>query len=313
MTARFVSSLAPVIALAFIFLGGRAAAPVSVVALIICFFFLNSEARSRLHLERELGAKAEFQKDLNRHLELRVTERTAELEAANKELESFTYSVAHDLRAPLRHISGFAKLLGKSSARLSDEDRHFLVRINEGACQMGQLVEDLLALAGVGRRELRRELVGLDAVVKHVIAQLKPECEGRAIEWKISPLPFVVCDPTLIRQVFVNLLSNAVKFTGPREKAVIEVGAAEEDGRPVIFVKDNGVGFDMKYADKLFGVFQRLHRQEDFEGTGVGLVTVQRIVHKHGGEVWAKAELNKGASFYFTTNARIEKESKHAV
>jgi len=238
----------------------------------------------------------EIQK-LNRDLDRRASE----LEAANKELEAFTYSVSHDLRAPLRHIDGFSQLLVEEyGPQLPEEVRRYLSRIQGGARQMGQLVDDLLNLARIGRKEIKLQVTGLGSVVEQVVSELKPETGERAIDWKIESLPFVECDPALLKQVFANLLSNAVKYTRPRERAVIEVGSMTGNGQPAIFVRDNGVGFSMKYADKLFGVFQRLHRAEDFEGTGVGLATVQRIIHKHGGRVWAEAELDKGATFYFT-------------
>ncbi len=234
---------------------------------------------------------------LNKDLEYRA----ADLAATNKELEAFTYSVSHDLRAPLRHIDGFSKLLlEEQSAGLSEEARRYLSRIRDGTCRMGQLVDDLLNLARLGRKELSLQVTALNPLVEEVVSELKRDNAERAIEWKLEPLPFVECDPGLMKQVFANLLSNAVKYTRPRERAVIEVGTTAQNGRPEIFVRDNGVGFNMKHADKLFGVFQRLHRPEDFEGTGVGLATVQRIVHKHGGRVWAEAELDKGATFYFT-------------
>ena len=175
---------------------------------------------------------------------------------------------------------------------------------------MGLLVDDLLNLARVGRRDLSLQVSGLKSVVDEVIAELAPECEGRKIEWKVGNLPFVECDPGLIKQVFQNLLSNAVKFTRPRLHAVIEVGQKEEHGNSAVFVRDNGVGFSMKYSDKLFGVFQRLHRPEDFEGTGVGLATGQRIVQKHCGRIWAEAELDKGATFFFTLGGSEKTELK---
>jgi len=234
-----------------------------------------------------------------RTAELSVTNQ--ELGAANKELEAFTYSVSHDLRAPLRHIDGFSRLLlEEHSQKLPEEARHYLERVREGTRQMGNLVDDLLNLARVSRQEPRRQVTGLGSLVEEARRELKAELEGREVEWRIGALPFVECDPALMKQVFANLLSNAVKFTRPRKPAVIEVGSRAENGRPAVFVRDNGVGFSMKYADKLFGVFQRLHRPEDFEGTGVGLATVQRIIQKHGGQVWAEAELDKGATFYFT-------------
>jgi len=241
---------------------------------------------------------------LNAELEQRVLERTTQLEAANKELEGFTYSVSHDLRAPLRHIGGFSKiLLEEFGPQVPDGAQHYLQRIQEGTRRMGLLVDDLLNLARVGRHELSLQVAGLNTVIEEVVRELKQDCEGRQVEWKTGGLPFVECDPGLMKQVFQNLLSNALKFTRPRSPAVIEVGQKTEDGQTVLFVRDNGVGFSMKYSDKLFGVFQRLHRPEDFEGTGVGLATVQRIVQKHGGRVWAEAELDKGATFNFTLGA----------
>jgi PAS domain S-box-containing protein len=231
--------------------------------------------------------------------------RSAELEEANKELEAFTYSVSHDLRAPLRHVDGFSKLLLEEPASgLSDDARSYLQDIRESTLEMGRLVDDLLALARVGRKELVLQVTGLGALADLVITELKRANVGRVIEWKIEKLPFVECDPGLVKQVLVNLLSNAIKYTRPREVAVIEVGATVKNGIPAIYVRDNGVGFNMKNASKLFGVFQRLHRQEDFEGTGVGLATVQRIIHKHGGKVWAEAELDRGAAFFFTLTDR---------
>lgn len=248
---------------------------------------------------------------LNQELEQRVIRRTAQLEAANKELEAFTYSVSHDLRAPLRHISGFSKMLTEEfGSTLPPEAQHHLQRIQEGTRRMGLLVDDLLNLGRIGRHEVRLQVTGLNSVVNETLADLKAECEGRQLEWKIGTLPFVECDPALMKQVFQNLLSNAVKFTRPRSQAVIEVGRKDQDGGTVVFVRDNGVGFNMKYADKLFGVFQRLHRQEDFEGTGVGLATVQRIIQKHGGRIWVEAELDKGATFYFTLGASEHTETK---
>jgi light-regulated signal transduction histidine kinase (bacteriophytochrome) len=229
-----------------------------------------------------------------------LEQRRSDLAAANKELEAFTYSVSHDLRAPLRHIDGFSKLLLEEySTELPDEARHYLTRVRDGTRHMGKMVDDLLNLSRVGRREPTVQLTGLNSLVEEVRSDLQPDVGGREIEWQIGPLPFVECDPALIKQVLANLLSNAVKFTRLRKRTVIEVGATTRDGEPVIFVRDNGVGFNMKYADKLFGIFQRLHRQEDFEGTGVGLAIVERIIHKHGGRVWAEAALDKGATFYF--------------
>ena len=227
--------------------------------------------------------------------------RSMSLEAANKELEAFTYSVSHDLRAPLRHVDGFSRLLlEKHSSQLDEEGKRMLERVRQGTQHMGALVDDLLNLSRVSRREVSALVTDLNTLLEEVLGELKPSWQGRQVEFQIGRLPFAHCDPGLIRQVLVNLLSNAIKFTRPRARTIIEVGQAQNDACSVVFVRDNGVGFKMKYAGKLFGVFQRLHRAEDFEGTGVGLVTVQRIIHKHGGRVWAAAEIDMGATFYFT-------------
>jgi PAS domain S-box-containing protein len=245
-------------------------------------------------------AEAEIQQ-LNAELEKRVLERTAELTAANKELESFTYSVAHDLRAPLRHIDAFSKMLHEDFAPLLPQEvKHYLDNIRASAGKMSVLVDDLLNLARVGRQELRRQPTPLGRLVDEVRAELQQETAGRKLEWHIDPLPAVECDPGLMKQVFANLLSNAVKYTRPRPVAVIQVGYRRANGGMAVFVRDNGVGFNMKYADKLFGVFQRFHRAEEFEGTGVGLATVERIVRKHGGHIWADAVVGQGATFFFT-------------
>jgi PAS domain S-box-containing protein len=257
--------------------------------------------------------------------EERDLRRTAELEAANKELEAFSYSVSHDLRAPLRHIGGFSKMLVEEfGSTLDPTAQHYLDRIQAGAQKMGLLVDELLNLARVGRRALTLQPAKLNAIVAEVIAMLQAESEGRSVEWVIADLPVVECDPVLVKQVFQNLLANALKFTSPAisagggaragtpapARAIIEISCAEDDGLPVIMVRDNGIGFDMKYVDKLFGVFQRLHRAEDFEGTGIGLATVQSIVQKHGGRVWAEGEVGKGAAFYFTLSAGKQVEVK---
>jgi PAS domain S-box-containing protein len=223
------------------------------------------------------------------------------LQAVNAELEAFTYSVSHDLRAPIRQIEGFSKILGEHLGKNIDpETNRYLRRIQEGAQQMGRLVDDLLHLAQLGRQHAEPRRTSLDALVDEVLTNLQAELMERGIECRVESLPEVVCDPGLIKVVFMNLLSNAVKYTRGRKDAVIELGHTMQDGQLVIYVRDNGVGFDMKYADKLFGVFQRLHRSEEFEGAGVGLAIVSRIIRKHGGTIWAEAVPNRGATFYFT-------------
>jgi light-regulated signal transduction histidine kinase (bacteriophytochrome) len=213
----------------------------------------------------------------------------------------------------LRHISGFSKMLAEEfGSTLDPTAQHYLDRIQSGTHQMGLLVDELLNLARVGRHGLNRQATKLNSMVAEVVAILQPESEGRQVEWVIADLPAVECDSILVKQIFQNLLANALKFTRPRAHAVIEVGhkKAEGDGQPVFMVRDNGIGFSMKYVDKLFGVFQRLHSAEEFEGTGIGLVTVQRIVHKHGGRVWAEGEPDKGAAFYFTLGVGKQAEPK---
>jgi signal transduction histidine kinase len=240
-------------------------------------------------------------------LEQKVQERTAQLTALNAELEAFSYSVSHDLRAPLRHITGFTQILKEEYGSTMDPGAQgYLERIQAGTENMGRLIEALLKMAQLSRKELICEVTDLNLLVKDVIAELRPELESRRVDWHISDLPSAECDSSLLKQVFANLISNAVKYTRRREVAVIEIGHLPEQNAPVIFIRDNGAGFDEKYADKLFGVFQRLHSAKEFEGTGVGLSTVQRIIRKHGGEIWAKGEVNKGATFFFS----LQKKSR---
>jgi light-regulated signal transduction histidine kinase (bacteriophytochrome) len=239
---------------------------------------------------------------LNEELEERIVKRTAQLETANHELEAFSYSVSHDLRAPLRHIGGFARILMSDfGSGMAPEAKGHLQRIDDAVIRMGLLVDGLLSLAKLGRQSLKLRPTELNAVVAEAISVLQPEYEGREVEWRIAPLPALECDVVLMGQVFQNLLGNALKYSRGRSKTVIEVDSIQQAGEPaVLFVRDNGAGFDMQYAEKLFGVFQRMHTEAEFEGTGVGLATVQRIIQKHGGRIWAEAETDHGATFYFT-------------
>ena len=259
---------------------------------------LHAQIRARALAEEEV-------RELNADLGKRVKQRTAELEEMNRELEAFSYSVSHDLRAPLRHLDGFSRILQQTyGPQLPDEAQHYLERIRTAARHMSQLVEDLLHLARVGRQTTRLKMQPLRELVDEARNEMEPECLEREIRWEIGALPEVEVDPGLVRQVFLNLFSNAVKFTRERKVATIEVGSFEGNGMQVIFVRDNGAGFDPRHAEKLFGVFQRLHRQDEFEGTGIGLATVHRIVQKHGGRVWAESQVNQGACFYFSVPFR---------
>ncbi len=231
----------------------------------------------------------------------RLERRTSELSETNIELESFSYSVAHDLRAPLRHITGYSGIfLEDYGPQIDAEGRRRLVKIGESAKRMGQLVDDLLSLSKIGLQELSLQTTELDSLLRQALRELEVESAGREIEWRIGELFSAECDPGLMMQVFVNLLSNAVKYTGKRDHALIEVGHMMQNSERVVFVRDNGAGFEMQYLGKLFGIFQRLHKAQDFEGTGVGLAIVQRILRKHGGRIWAEAKLGQGATFFFT-------------
>ncbi len=237
--------------------------------------------------------------ELNRTLDQRVAERTAELERANRELDAFSYSVSHDLRAPLRAINGFAHLVEESDgAALSAEGRGYLERVRRNALRMGELIDDMLRFARVGRGDIELRKVSPGETAADVVRELQAEYPRAAAT--VAALPEAVCDPRMLKQVFANLIGNAFKYSARREDARIEVGAREEDGETVYFVRDNGAGFDMRHAQRLFGVFQRLHHERDFPGTGVGLATVKRIVERHGGRIWAEAAPGEGATFLFT-------------
>ncbi|MGE3539370.1 MAG: ATP-binding protein [Candidatus Tectimicrobiota bacterium] len=234
-------------------------------------------------------------------LEQRVIERTAELEVANRELEAFSYSISHDLRAPLRAINGFARiLLEEHTSALPEEAQEYCHFLRDNAQHMGQLIDDLLAFSRLSRQPLSRQRVAPADLVRQALSELRAIEGERQIEVQVGDLPLCQADPALLRQVLINLLGNAFKFTSQRQVALIEVGAHRAGGETVYFVKDNGVGFNMAYADKLFGVFQRLHRADEYEGTGVGLAIVQRIIHRHGGRIWAEAAVQQGATFFFT-------------
>ena len=245
---------------------------------------------------------------LNRELERRVAERTAQLEAANKELEAFAYSVSHDLRSPLRHVDGFLGMLrARIGPALDEESAHYMALISDAAVRMGALIDALLAFSRMGRNELATARVDLGLLVREAVAELEPEARGRTIDWRISDLPVVAGDRTMLRLVLVNLISNALKFTQPRERAEIQIGCQPGPAAEVVvFVRDNGVGFDLKFAGKLFGVFQRLHAAHEFEGTGVGLANVRRVIGRHGGRTWAEAVVGAGATFYFSLPRREE-------
>ena len=254
------------------------------VLLASVYFLIHHDVAERRRVAAELQSRGEL------------------LQAANKELESFSYSVSHDLRAPLRHIDGYAALLSKAAGvTLDDKARRYLETISSSAKQMGELIDDLLVFSRMGRQDMLRTTVNLDQLLKTVLHDLRLDLQGRAISWTMHPLPNVSGDPAMLRQVFVNLISNALKFTATRPEAKIEVGVAKQSPSEVeIFVRDNGVGFDMQYVNKLFGVFQRLHRNDEFEGTGIGLANVRRIIHRHGGRTWAEGALGQGATFYFS-------------
>ena len=261
---------------------------------IVTVFAIATDISEKRRAEDEL-------RKAHDELEVRVAERTADLEAVNKELESFSYSVSHDLRAPLRHMSGFVELLIKRVKDHPDEKTYsYAGSIYESSKKMGMLIDKLLNFSRLGRSAMSKNKVNLNALVKEVVREIQGELKERKIRWEIDELPDVVGDKSLLRLVLVNLVSNAVKFTSTRPEAEIRIGCKDEEDRFTCSVSDNGVGFNMKYVEKLFGVFQRLHTQDEFEGTGIGLSIVQRIIARHGGRVWAEGAVGQGATFYFT-------------
>lgn len=245
-------------------------------------------------------------------LNTELRERAAQLEAANTELESFSYSVSHDLRAPLRHVQGYVEMLTREiEGQLSDKTRHYVTTISKAGREMGELIDSLLAFSRMGRSEMREGVVDLDVIIQECRKTFELTTLDRTIHWKIHPMPKVLGDVTMIKQVLANLLGNAVKYTRNRREAEIEIGCAgKEENRSIFFVSDNGAGFDMKYSDKLFGVFQRLHRSDEFEGTGIGLANVRRIILRHGGRTWAEGQVDIGATFYFTLKPAPPSNSK---
>ena len=267
------------------------------------FSIFIRDIRERRRAEHEI-------RELTTQLEQRVQKRTRELEEANRELESFSYSVSHDLRAPLRHVQGFVELLRRNSeGQLSDKCRRYLDTISDASREMGVLIDDLLSFSRMGRSEMRDEPVDLNELTRECLARFETALRGREVAWTIPELPAVRGDRAMLKQVLVNLLDNAIKYTRPRDRAEIHVGCAGvEDGRATFFVRDNGVGFDPAYAHKLFGVFQRLHRPEEFEGTGIGLANIRRIVGRHGGRTWAEGQVDQGATVFFSLQANAEDE-----
>jgi signal transduction histidine kinase len=259
-------------------------AVLQLILLASVYFLIHHDVTERRRVATELQRRGEL------------------LEAANKELEAFSYSVSHDLRAPLRHIDGYAALLSKAAGEaLNDKARRYLQTISDSAKQMGQLIDDLLVFSRMGRQDMLRTTINLDQLVKTVLHDLRLDLQGRTISWTMHPLPNVSGDPAMLRQVFLNLISNALKFTATKAETKIEIGSVSRNsGEAEVFVRDNGVGFDMQYVNKLFGVFQRLHRTDEFEGTGIGLANVRRIIHRHGGRTWAEGAPNQGATFYFS-------------
>ncbi len=285
-----------------IFLGGILIMSLSTVQknLLLSVKYNHEQAKTLDEMNRKLN-------DLNQYLEDKVKARTQQLRVANQELEAFSYSVSHDLRAPLRAMNGFSNILMEEYREaLPEEAQHYLDLIGNNSNKMSELINGLLLFSRTGKQALKISKVSCMGMVKQILADLRSEQVGSEIEIKLGRLPACQADPTLLKQVWVNLLYNAFKFTKWKDNARVEISSKKINGETVYFVKDNGVGFDMSYVDKLFGVFQRLHSEAEFEGTGVGLAIVQRIITRHGGKIWAEAEVDNGAAFYFTVGGRSE-------
>jgi PAS domain S-box-containing protein len=262
----------------------------------------QGQAVAILETNNDITERKRREEDIQ-SLNQELAKRSTELESINRELEAFAYSISHDLRAPLRHMAGFTELLQKKASSVVDEkSNRYIAMILDSAKRMGNLIDDLLAFSRIGRAETQKTLVSLPQLVREALTEVRQDTEGRNIAWKIGALPDFYGDRSMLRLVLVNLISNAIKFTRTRTQAEIEIGCTDGNrDELVVFIRDNGVGFDMKYVSKLFGVFQRLHPSEAFEGTGIGLATVQRIIHRHGGKVWAEGVVDRGATFYFSS------------
>jgi signal transduction histidine kinase len=257
-------------------------------------------ALARQRLQSEIVERARVAVEISK-LNMALEQKNADLTAANSDLEAFGYSVSHDLRAPLRHIQGFIGFLQESAADKLDQDElRQMQKIADSAFRMGRLIDDLLGFSQTGRTQLKKERVSMDQLLEQTVSQLQPDLVNRKIRWKLLPLPEVGGDKNLLRQVWTNLVANAVKYTRPRDPAKIEIGAVEQENEIIFYIRDNGVGFSMEYADKLFGVFQRLHSAAEFEGTGIGLANVRRIIQRHGGRTWAESKEGQEATFYFS-------------
>jgi light-regulated signal transduction histidine kinase (bacteriophytochrome) len=257
-------------------------------------------ARARFALEHQMAERVRIAEQVS-ELNFILRQRNEELQAANGDLESFCHSVSHDLRMPLRHIHSYISLLEASAAeKLNSEERRHITTVQNAALRMTRLIDDLLAFSRIGRASMHRQQIKMDALIDETFQELGPDLRNRHIHWERDQMPDIIGDPRLLKQVWVNLLANAVKYTRPRDPAEIHIGADIADQEVIYYVKDNGVGFNMQYADRLFGVFQRLHAEKDFEGTGVGLANVRRIVQRHGGRTWAEGSEGHGATVYFS-------------